>query len=158
MGYSRKQFEAKGLDAVAWQKYYHRYQQTYIRLKLTCVKCYGEGNSPKQIAGLLSLSILTVRRYITQYLRTGLPGLCQPTQRPQPSLLTAEQGLAFKTVLLTSSPQDHGLEGCIWTAHRMKQSLHAAPEKYLSSGVSIGYLRFTGTIRPFPPEGPRRLC
>src|SRR5215217_2955680 len=135
MGYSRKQFEAKGFDEAVWQKHFHRYQQTYIRLKLACVKSYAEGHTPKQIAEALSLSSLTVRQYITTYLRAGLPGLCQPTRRQQPSLLTADQALAFKTILLTSTPQDHGLEGRIWTAHRMKQYLKNTYQVAYQSGI-----------------------
>lgn len=84
MGYSRKQFLAKGFEETDWQKYFHRNQQAYIRLKLTCVKSYAEGKLPAQIAESLSLSRLSVRRYITQYLLGGLVGLCQPTRRPQP--------------------------------------------------------------------------
>lgn len=64
MGYSRKQFQAKSFDEAAWQKCYHRYQHTYIRLKLACVKSYAEGHTPKQIAELLSLSSLTVRQLL----------------------------------------------------------------------------------------------
>ena len=76
-----------------------------------------------------------MRQYITTYLRAGLTGLCQPTRRPQPSLLTADQALAFKTILLTSTPQDHGLEGRIWTAHRMKQYLKNTYQVQYQGGI-----------------------
>jgi transposase len=135
MGYSRKQFLAKGFDETDWQKCFHRHQQAYIRLKLACVKSYAEGSTPAQIAGQLSVSRLSVRQYITQYLRGGLVGLCQPTRRPQPSLLTPSQALAFKTVLLSSPPQDHGLEGRIWTGHLMKQYLKNTYQVDYRSGV-----------------------
>src|SRR5215213_9295274 len=135
MGYSRKQFLAKGFDETDWQKCFHRNQQAYIRLKLACVKSYAEGNLPRQIAQELSLSPLSVRRYIAQYLRGGLVELCQPTRRPQPSLLTVSQALAFKTVLLTSPPQDHGLEGRIWTGQLMKQYLQNTYQVDYRSGV-----------------------
>jgi hypothetical protein len=85
MGYSRKQFEAKGFDETAWQGYFHRHQQLYIRLKLQCVKSYALGKSPEQISTAFSLSGLIVRRYIATYLRIRLCGLCQPTKRAQPS-------------------------------------------------------------------------
>jgi len=135
MGYSRKQFLAKGFDEADWQKYYHRHQQAYIRLKLACVKSYAAGHTAEQIAAELSLSSLSVRQYITQYLRGGLAELCRPTQRKQPSLLTADQALAFKTVLLTSAPQDQGLEGRIWTAHRMKQYLKNTYQVEYRAGI-----------------------
>jgi transposase len=135
MGYSRKQFLAKGLDETDWQKCFHRHQQAYIGLKLTCVKSYAEGKTPHQIAGELSLSSWSVRQYLTQYLRGGLLELCQPTRRPQPSLLTPSQVLAFKEVLLSSPPQDHGLEGRIWTGHLMKQYLKNTYQVEYRSGV-----------------------
>lgn len=135
MGYSRKQFEASGLDEADWQKCFHRHQKAYIRLKLLCVRSYAAGNCPEQIAADLSLSKLSVRRHITAYLRGGLAGLCQPTRRKQPSLLTPAQEQAFKAVLLSSSPQDHGLEGCIWTGQLMKQYLHNTYRVAYRSGV-----------------------
>jgi len=135
MGYSRKKFEAKGFDEADWRKCFHRCQQAYIRLKLACVKSYAAGHTAEQIAAELSLSSLSVRQYITQYLRGGLAELCQPTQRKQPSLLTADQALAFKTVLLTSAPQDHGLEGRMWTAHRMKQYLKNTYQVEYRAGI-----------------------
>jgi transposase len=135
MGYSRKQFLAKGFEQADWQKYFHRHQQAYIRLKLACVKSYAEGNTPAQIAEEFSLSTLSVRQYLTQYLRGGLAGLCQPTRRRQPSLLTASQAQAFKEVLLSSPPQDHGLEGRIWTGQLMKQYLKNTYQVDYRAGV-----------------------
>jgi transposase len=135
MGYSRKQFLAKGFEEADWQKCFHRNQQAYIRLKLLCVKSYAAGNTADQIAGELSLSSWSVRQYLTQYLRGGLLALCQPTRRPQPSLLTASQAKAFKTVLLSSPPQDHGLEGRIWTGHLMKQYLQKTYQVDYRSGI-----------------------
>ena len=135
MGYSRKQFEAIGLDETDWRTYYHRYQQSYIRLKLRCVQSYASGNTPEQIATAYTISSLIVRRYLAEYLRSGLSGLCQPTKRQQPSLLSPCQSLAFKTVLLGSCPQDHGLEGRIWTGHQMKQYLKNTYQVEYKSGI-----------------------
>jgi transposase len=135
MSYSRKQFLAKGFEEADWQKCFHRYQQAYIRLKLVCVKSYAEGKTPDQIAQECSLSSWSVRQYIAQYLRGGLVKLCQPTRRRQPSLLTVSQAQAFKTVLLTSAPQDQGLEGRIWTGHLMKQYLKNTYQVEYRSGV-----------------------
>ncbi len=135
MGYYRKQFEASGLDEADWQKCFHRHQQAYIRLKLSCVRSYAAGDSPARIAADLSLSRLSVRRHIAAYLRGGLAGLCQPTRRKQPSRLTPAQQQAFKAVLLSSPPRDHGLEGCIWTGQLMKQYLHNTYRVEYRSGV-----------------------
>jgi transposase len=135
MGYSRKQFQAKGFDEAEWQSFYHRRQQGYIRLKLTSIKLYWQGQSVAQIALTLSVSTASVRQYLRLYLTYGLPGLCQPTKRPQPSCLTVEQAAAFKTVLLTSCPQDQGLQGRIWTGATMKAYLHHTYQVSYQSGV-----------------------
>jgi transposase len=148
MSYSRKQFLAKGFEEADWQKCFHRNQQAYIRLKLACVKSYAEGNTPEQIAGELSLSRLSVRRCIAQYLRGGLVGLCQPTRRPQPSLLTASQAMAFKEVLLSSPPQDHGLEGRI-TDHVTRSEIDERPA-LLRHNATLQ--RFTAAVRQVAPD------
>lgn len=135
MGYSRKQIQALGFDEVEWQHYYHRRQQSYIRLKLQSIKLYWEGQSVEAIAQALHLSSKSIRLYLRQYLQSGLAGLAQPTQRPQPSSLSVEQQAAFKRTLLTSCPQDHGLEGRIWTGHQMKQYLKNTYQVDYKSGI-----------------------
>jgi transposase len=135
MGYSRKQIQAIGFDEVEWQHYYHRRQQSYIRLKLQSIKLYWEGQSVEAIATELHLSSKSIRIYIRQYIEAGLAGLAQPTRRAQPSALSLEQRTAFKTTLLTSCPQDHGLEGRIWTGHQMKQYLENTYQLDYTSGI-----------------------
>jgi transposase len=135
MGYSRKQFQAVGFDEAEWQNYYHRRQQSYLRVKLLSIKRYWEGHRVLAIAQELGLSSKSIRQYLRQYLHSGLAGLSQPTQRPQPSALTQAQAAAFKTTLLTSCPQDHGLEGRIWTGHQMKQYLNNTYQVAYKSGI-----------------------
>jgi len=135
MGYTRKQFSAKVFDEAEWQRCYHRRQQGYIRLKLSSVKLYQEGQSVAQIAQQLSLSPKSVRQYIRIYLDCGLQALARPTRRAQPSLLTGQQEAAFKAVLLTSCPQDHGLEGRIWTGTTMKAYLQETYQLVYRSGI-----------------------
>jgi hypothetical protein len=77
MGYSRKQFQAIGFDEVEWQSYYHRRQQSYIRLKLQSIKLYWQGKSVSQIAQLLVISPSSIRHYLRIYLASGLNGLSQ---------------------------------------------------------------------------------
>jgi hypothetical protein len=49
--------------------------------------------------------------------------------------LTAEQAAAFKTILLTTCPQDQGLEGRIWTGARMKAYLYNRYQVIYESGI-----------------------
>lgn len=123
MGYKRKKLEAKGFDEQEWQRYFHRNQQEYIRVKLRCLKRYWQGASFGEVAREIGVSELSVRNYVNQYLQSGLVGLCKPTTRQQPKLLTNQQEQAFKQVLLQTCPQDHQLEGRIWTGELMKQYL-----------------------------------
>ena len=135
MGYSRKPLQSVGFDEVDWQHYYHRRQQSYIRLKLQRIKLYWEGQSVQAIAKELHLSSKSIGLYLGQYIAWGLAGLAQPTRRPQPSALSLEQRAAFKTTLLTSCPQDQGLEGRIWTGHQMKQYLKNTYQVDYKSGI-----------------------
>jgi transposase len=49
--------------------------------------------------------------------------------------LTLAQQAAFKSTLLTSCPQDHGLEGRIWTGTTMKAYLYNTYQVAYTSGI-----------------------
>ncbi len=135
MGYTRKKLEAKGFDEKEWQNYFHRNQQEYIRVKLRSVKRYWEGASFAAVARELAISQMSVRSYVNQYLPGGFKALGKPTTRRQPKLLSDQQEQAFKQVLLTSCPENHGLQGRIWTGNSMKQYLNQTYQVEYKGGI-----------------------
>lgn len=131
----RKQFAAKGFDETDWQKHFHQCQQEYIRTKLRCIQLYAAGKSTKDIMSDLGISLKSIRTYIRLYIQLGLATITKPVKRPQSSLLTQTQQSDFKTVLLTSCPQDYGLVGRIWTGSTMQQYLKNTYQIDYKSGI-----------------------
>lgn len=124
-------FQKRGLDLTEWQRTMHRHPIEYIRRKLRVIEAYHKNPSVQALAAQLSLHPRTIRGYLNTYLAGGLPALCVPEKRPQPTNLTVEQEAAFKQQLLRSRPADHGLEGNIWTGQLMRQ--------YIKKTYSVDY-------------------
>lgn len=124
-------FQKRGLDLTEWQRTMHRHPIEYIRRKLRVIEAYHKNPSVQALAAQLSLHPRTIRGYLNTYIAGGLPALCVPEKRPQPTNLTVEQEAAFKQQLLRSRPADHGLEGNIWTGQLMRQ--------YIKKTYSVDY-------------------
>ena len=122
MGYKRKKFNKRGYDELLWLKYHKNNQEEYKRIKLKSVKLYALGNEFDSIATQLGKREETIRGYINTYIRGGFEELCKSIKRIQPTRLTAEQELAFKNIILTTTPNEleiDGLEGNIWNGVNM---------------------------------------
>lgn len=124
-------FQKRGLDLTEWKRTMHRQPNEYIRRKLRVIEAYHKNPSVRAIAAQMSLHPRTIRGYLNTYIAGGLPALCVPEKRPQPTNLTLEQEAAFKQQLLRSRPTDHGLKGNIWTGQLMRQ--------YIKSTYSVDY-------------------
>lgn len=135
MGYNRVKFEQKGFDEGQYKKYFHQHQEGYIRAKLRCILSYHEGKEFTEISALHRISEQTVRKYVNTYIAGGFETLCKHTIRVQSSLLTTEQGHAFKALLLSKRPCEVGLEGNIWTGDIMRQYLKKAYDVEYKSGI-----------------------
>lgn len=124
-------FHKRGLDLTEWKQTMHRQPNEYIRRKLRVIEAYHKNPSVQAIAAQMSLHPRTIRVYLNSYITGGLPALCVPEKRPQPTNLTLEQEAAFKQQLLCSRPTDHGLKGNIWTGQLMRQ--------YIKNTYSVDY-------------------
>lgn len=124
-------FQKRGLDLTEWKRAMHRQPVEYIRRKLRVIEAYHNNPSVKAVSAQLTLHPRTIRAYLNTYIAGGLPALCVPEKRPQPTNLTPEQEADFKHQLLHSRPLDHGLEGNIWTGQLMRQ--------YLKQTYSVEY-------------------
>jgi transposase len=131
----RNKLKQVGLDELEYQRYFHQNQAEYIRTKLRCVRMYYAGNSFGQICARLGLHHQSARKYVNTYLAGGLEQLCQPTVRRQPCLLSQEQAAAFKQVLLSTRPEEVGLEGNLWTGQLMCQYLSQSYGVVYKSGI-----------------------
>lgn len=135
MGYSRKQLESKGIDEKAYQKYFAKYQQEHLRVRLRCLQSYFSGGTPKTIGHDFGIHEQTVRIYLQTYVSGGFEALCAPIQRPKPTMLNEDQMAAFKSVLLDCRPNEVGLEGNIWTGKVMRQYLQNTYQITYKSGI-----------------------
>jgi transposase len=135
MNHTRSKFLSRGMNIEEYQRYYHRYQQEYLRVKLLCIKTFAEGKEIKDVATIIGKSEASCRTYLARYIESGFKGLCQRDKRKQPERLTPEQLAAFKTVLLTRRPAEEGLEGNIWTGEHMRQFLLARYGVSYKSGI-----------------------
>lgn len=135
MGYKRKKFAEKGLNEQAYSRYFHQHQAEYIRIKLRCVKAYGQGMEFAAIAAQYGVHEQSCRKYVNDYLASGFAGLCKATKRKQPTQLSAEQEQSFKQVLLTTRPCEVGLQGNIWTGKLMCQYLEQTYGVVYQSGI-----------------------
>jgi transposase len=105
----------KPFDVDKWQKLYYRYQQQYIRHRLTAIKLLHEGHSRTQVSEDLGCRYDTLTRWMDQYLDGGLSGLASPIRHQKPSRLTPEQQQHLKVMVLTQRPTDYGYDRNLWT-------------------------------------------
>lgn len=104
-GTRNKEFAQIGLDVEAWQKYYRRNQQQYIRRRLDAIGLFWEGKSRQLIAQELAITYKTVTTYLDLYKQGGLEGLVSPIVKPRLRLLTDQQMEKVKAIVLHDSPQ-----------------------------------------------------
>jgi transposase len=104
-GTRNKEFAQVGLDIEAWQKYYNRNQQQYIRRRLDAIRLFWEGKPRRLIAQELAMSYKTLSSYLDLYKQGGLVGLVSPIVKPRLHLLTAQQMEKVKDIVLHEHPQ-----------------------------------------------------
>lgn len=131
----QKKIDSKGFEEKEYQKWYSRHQQEYLRKRLRVVKSYCSGQSSTEVAKANELSENTCRTYLKMYLTGGFKNLCALIKRPKATNLTKTQETAFKSVLLSSRPNEVGLEGNIWTGDLMCQYLSKTYEVSYKSGI-----------------------
>jgi transposase len=100
-----KEFAQIGLDIEAWQNYYNRNQQQYIRRRLDAMRLFWEGKSRQLIAQQLAITYKTLSSYLDLYRQGGLEGLVSPIVKPRLRLLTEQQMEKVKDIVLHDSRQ-----------------------------------------------------
>jgi transposase len=135
MTHTRKLFLARGFDNDEYKRVHHRCQAEYLRTRLRCVKTFAEGHDVDVLPAMVGKSITTCRKYVQLYIKGGFASLMQADTRKQPRFLSDVQEQEFKTLLLTTRPCDHGIEGNIWTAERMKTFISARYGVTYKSGI-----------------------
>ncbi|MFN0204389.1 MAG: winged helix-turn-helix domain-containing protein [Bacteroidia bacterium] len=107
------------LDRKSYDKYYQKYKTESVRKRLRCVLSASAGHSYLSIAKSEKIHNQSVSKYVKLYAIGGFKALCETTKRSRKSRLTDMEAQAFKAVLLSSRPFEHGLEGNIWTGEIM---------------------------------------
>lgn len=111
-----EQFRDTELDLEAWRKLYYKYQQAYIRKRLSAIKYLYEGKSRLQVCGLIGSRYNTLTSWIDKYIEGGLSGLIAPIKHKNaPQRLSPEQKQELKRIILKQSPRDYGISRNIWT-------------------------------------------
>lgn len=128
-------FQKRGLDLTEWERAMHRQPLEYIRRKLRVIEAYHNNPSVKAVATQTALHPRTIRAYLNTYIAGGLPALCLPEKRPQPTNLTPDQEASFKYQLLHSRPANHGLEDNIWTGQSMRQYIRQTYSVEYRAGI-----------------------
>jgi transposase len=95
------------LDIQNWQKCYHRNQQEYIRRRLRAVKFFCEGKPRLLIIKELNITYKTLSSYLDLYIQGGLDGLVSPIVKPRIKLLTDQQLVQIKQIILTETPETY---------------------------------------------------
>jgi len=104
------------LDLEAWQKLYYKYQQDYIRKRLSAIKYLYEGKSQLQVSRLIGCAYNTLTSWVDKYLEGGLQKLVEPIRHQNvPQRLSPDQKQQLKQMLLEQSPRDYGIARNIWT-------------------------------------------
>ncbi len=115
-----EQFRDTELDLEAWRKLYYKYQQAYIRKRLSAIKYLYEGKSRLQVCSLIGSRYNTLTSWIDKYLDGGLQGLVEPIKHQKaPQRLSPEQKQELKQIILEQSPRDYGISRNIWTGEIM---------------------------------------
>lgn len=110
-GTRNKEFAQLGLDIEAWQKYYRRNQQQYIRRRLDAIRLFWEGKSRQLITQELGITYKTLSTYLDLYKQGGLEELARPIVKPRLRLLTEQQLEKVKDIVLHERPQVYSKKG-----------------------------------------------
>ena len=103
------------LDKKQWQRLYYKNQQTYIRQRLSAIRYLSEGKSRAEVAQILGCKDLSIARWMSKYLETGLEGLVEPIKHQVKERLNIEQQQEIKKMVLNDKPTKYGIDREIWT-------------------------------------------
>ena len=103
------------LDKKQWQRLYYKNQQTYIRQRLSAIRYLSEGKSRAEVAQILGCKDLSIARWMSKYLKTGLEGLVEPIKHQVKERLNLEQQQEIKEMVLNDRPTKYGIDREIWT-------------------------------------------
>lgn len=123
------------LDKKSYNKFYQKHKTESVRKRLRCVLSASEGHSYLSIAKSEKVHNQSVSKYVKLYASGGFKALCETVKRSRKSRLTDMEAQAFKVVLLSSRPFDHGLEGNIWTGEIMCSYLKKVYDVVYKKGI-----------------------
>ena len=74
-----------------------------------------EGSSRAEVAQILGCKDLSIARWMSKYLKTGLEGLVEPIKHQVKERLNLEQQQEIKEMVLNDRPTKYGIDREIWT-------------------------------------------
>ncbi|BDA74734.1 hypothetical protein CAL7716_089000 [Calothrix sp. PCC 7716] len=107
--------EITNLDLDLWQKFYYKHQQEYIRKRLLAIKYLYSGQSRAEVTKILDCTYKTLSRWIDKFLNGGLNELVKPIEHQVNEKLSQQQKQELKTIILTSTPINYGIDRNLWT-------------------------------------------
>lgn len=119
------QLEITSLDLDLWQKLYYKHQQEYIRKRLLAIKYLYSGQSRAEVAKILNCTYKTLSTWIDKFLDGGLNELVKPIKHQVTEKLSQQQKQDLKTIILTSTPIDYGIDRNLWTGKIIAEILRS---------------------------------
>ena len=83
--------------------------------RLSTIRYLSEGKSRAEVAQILGCKDLSIARWMSKYLETGLEGLVEPIKHQVKERLNPEQQQEIKEMVLNERPTKYGIDREIWT-------------------------------------------
>jgi transposase len=154
-----------GFTPTNLRKYEKKQTNAHLRVRITAVRLVMEGRMGKEVAHLCNLHRQSVSTYVKKFNEGGMDALLDRKYGTgRKCFLTEDQQMELKTVMLTSSPSDHGL-GCAvsWTTPVIREYLKNTYDIRMSlTGIlrmlwrlGLSYTRPTYVLAKADPEKQR---
>ncbi len=122
------------------------------RRRLLAVQRLSEGYSTQEVGDFLGVDPRSVRRWLADFNRQGLPGLVSRPVPGRPAKLTTTQEKIVRR-WLADNPTDHGFATELWTAQRLGLLI----EQEFGVPFHPDYLTCWLRQRGYTPQLPRRI-
>lgn len=109
-------------EAVATlEKAYRQEKEPRAKVRFHALWLLARRYKQKQTAAIIGRSILTIRAWVTAYLKQGLNGVRAKPQPGNHRLLTNDQKHAIGRLIRDETPSHTGLQGDFWNVSSLKQ-------------------------------------
>ena len=102
-------------DKEAWQHWYYKTQQDYLRKRLKALAYLWEGYTLEATCRRLGIQSATWCRWADKYLHGGFESLLQPITHEKPQRLSPQRKKRRRFILTHHRPVEYGFDTYVWT-------------------------------------------